>query len=388
MNENNSPEQMEAQDDEISLLDLLQVLVDNARLLIFGPLLIGLSALGISFTITPTYTAVTSIMTPQQQQSGVAAGLSQLGALAGAAGAAAGIKNPTDLYVGLLKSRTIADQMVNRFKLMDVYETEFKEDARKSLDSATNASAGKDGLITIAVDDKDPKRAAALANAYVQELSALTGKLAVTEAQQRRKFLAQELAKAKQNLVRTEAALGRTGVGESFLKMNPQAIGEGIATIKAQVMAKEVQLSSMRGYLTSESPDFRQAQQELSALRAQLNKAEQNTTTGDNTDYINRYRDFKYSEVLYEQIAKQYELARIDESRDGAVIQVVDLAEPPERKSKPKKALIAILATLAAFFVLVLFTFIRESLKKAGQDPESAAKLENLRGAFLRIFRK
>lgn len=388
MNQNSLPDQMDVQDDEISLLDLLQVLVENARLLILGPLLIGLSALGISFTITPTFTATTSIMTPQQQQGAAAAALAQLGALAGAAGAAAGIKNPADLYVGLLKSRTIADQMVQRFKLMEVYETEFREDARKSLGSATNASAGKDGLITITVDDTDPKRAAALANAYVQELSALTGKLAVTEAQQRRKFLAQELAKAKQNLVRTEAALGRTGAGESLLKMNPEAIGEGIATIKAQVMAKEVQLSSMRGYLTPESPDFRQAQQELSALRGQLSKAEQNSTAADNTDYINRYRDFKYSEVLYEQLAKQYELARIDESRDGAVIQVVDPAEPPERKSKPKKALIAILATLAAFFVLVLFTFIRESLKKAGQDPESAAKLDNLRGAFLRVFRR
>lgn len=314
-------------------------------------------------------------MTPQQQQSAAAAALAQLGALAGAAGAASGIKNPADMYVGLIKSRTIADRMVDRFKLMDVYEEEYREDARKNLATKSVISAGKDGLITIAVDDRDPKRAAAMANAYVEELSALNGSLALTEAQQRRQFFEKELVKAKKNLVRAELALGGAGVSENVLKFNPEALGEGLATLKAQVVAKEVQLSSMRGYLTANSPDFRQARQELAALRAQLAKAANNPPTGGNADYINRYRDFKYNEVLFEQLARQYELAKIDESREGTVIQVVDAAQPPERKSKPKKAQIAILVALSSGFVLLLFVFIRRALENASQNPEAAAKL-------------
>ena len=375
------------EDDEISLLDILQVLAENARLLILGPLVVGLAALGLSFLITPTFTATTRIMTPQQQQSGAAAVLAQLGGLAGMAGAAAGIKNPADMYVGLIKSRTVADGMIERFQLMDVYGADVREDARKMLAGHSSISAGKDGFITIAVDDPDPKRAAAMANAYVEELSNLTASLAVTEAQQRRFFFEKELAKAKENLVRTETALGGAGVSESMLKFNPAAMGEGLATLKAQIVAKEVQLSSMRGYLTANSPEFRQAQQELAALRAQLAKVEEIPPAGGNADYINRYRDFKYNEVLFEQLAKQYELAKIDESREGTIIQVVDAAEPPERKSKPKKAQIAVLATLASGFILLLFIFIRRALQNAGQDPTSAAKLSAVRAGFGRVLK-
>ena len=374
-------------DDEISLLDILQILAENARLLIFGPLIAGLAALGVAFLITPTFTATTRIVTPQQEQSMATAALAQLGALAGVAGAVAGIKNPADMYIGLLKSRTIADRMLDRFKLMDVYEEKYREEARKDLDKRTSISAGKDGLITIEVDDHDPTRAAAMANAYVEELSTLTGSLAVTEAQQRRLFFEKELAKAKVDLVRAEAALGSTGISENMLKFNPETLGEGVATLKAQVVAKEVQLSSMRGYLTENSPDFRQAQQELAALRAQLAKADQSRPSGGNAEYINRYRDFKYYEELFGQLAKQFELAKIDESRDGAVIQVVDTAQPPERKSKPQKALIAILTTLATGFALVLFVFVRRALQNADQDPESTAKLAAVRAGFGRVLK-
>jgi uncharacterized protein involved in exopolysaccharide biosynthesis len=384
----NSAKQSSMQDDdEISLLDILQVVAENARLLILGPLLIGLAALGWAYTIPPTFTATTRIMTPQQQQSAASAALAQLGALAGMTGAAAGIKNPADTYVALLKSRTLADRMIERFKLMDVHKAQYRDDVRNALGGATRVSAGKDGLITIEFDDRDPKRAAAMANAYVEELSVLTGSLVVTEAQQRRLFFEKELVKAKENLARAEAALGGAGAGESVLKFNPEALGEGLATLKAQVVAKEVQLSSMRGYLTANSPDFRQTQQELAALRAQLAKAGHSRPSGGNADYINRYRDFKYNEVLFEQLARQYELAKIDESREGAIIQVVDAAEPPERKSKPKKAQIAILATLAGGFVLLLFVFVRRALQNAGRDPESAAKLAAVRAGFGRALK-
>ena len=145
----------------------------------------------------------------------------------------------------------------------------------------------------------------------------------------------------------------------------------------AQVVAKEVQLGAMRNYLTESAPDFKRTQSELAALRAQLGSAEKDTAgTSSGGDYVTKYREFKYYETLFGLMTKQYEIARIDESREGAVIQVVDKALPPERKSKPKKALIVVIATLATGLLLLLFVFARHALLNARHDPETAQKLD------------
>jgi tyrosine-protein kinase Etk/Wzc len=369
------------EDDEISLLDLLQVVADNLRLLVLGPLAAGLLALGISFAIPPTFTATTKFMPPQQQQSGAAAMLQSLGALGGLAGAAAGgIKNPADQYVAFLKSRTVQDALVDRFKLTERYETKFREDARKELGANALIASGKDGLITIDANDKDPQFAAQLANAHVEELGRLMSRLALTEAQQRRQFFEKQLANAKDNLIKAEQALKTSGVNSSALKASPQAAVEGLAKLQAAITAQEIKLASMRGYLTESAPDFKQAQTEMSALRSQLARSEKETpANGGDSDYIAKFRDFKYNETLFELFAKQYEMARVDESREGAVIQVVDIAQPPERKSKPKKGMIAGVTTLVVVFALLLFVFIREALRGVAQTPESAEKVTRLR---------
>jgi tyrosine-protein kinase Etk/Wzc len=374
-------------EDEISLLDLLHTVVDNLRLLVLGPLLVGLVALGISFVITPTFTATTKFLPPQQQQSAAAAMLQSLGALGGLAGAATGLKNPNDQFVSFLQSRTLQDTLIERFNLMERYEAEFQEEARNELSANTRINAGKDGLITVEVDDREPAFAAELANAHVQELTLLLGRLAVTEAQQRRLFFEKQLGDAKTKLTQAEQALQASGVNMSALKANPQAAVEGLAQLQASITAQEVKLATMRSYLTENAPDFRQAMTELNALRAQLRQAEasQPKTPGD-SDYVAKYRDFKYYETLFELFAKQYELARVDESREGAVIQVLDVAQAPERKSKPKKAMIAVLATLASGFALLLYVFVRQALRNAAQDAEAATKLQHLRAAWSRAL--
>jgi uncharacterized protein involved in exopolysaccharide biosynthesis len=379
------------EDDEISLLDLLQVVVDNLRLLVLGPLLIGLAALGISFSIPPTFTATTKFMPPQQQQGGAAAMLSSLGALGGLAGAASGLKNPADQYVAFLKSRSVQDALVERFKLTERYESELKQDARTALGANVLVASGKDGLITIDASDRDPQFAADLANAHVQELGNLLSRLAVTEAQQRRLFFEKQLAGAKDSLVKAERALKASGVSSSVLKANPAAAVEGLAKLKAALTAQEITLASMRGYLSDTAPEFKQALNELAALRAQLARAsteEASTGVGgaNESDYIARYRDYKYFETLFELFAKQLEVAKLDEAREGAVIQVVDAAQAPERKSKPKKAQIAMIATFASGFALLLFVFIRQALRGAGADAESAQKLQKLRTAWRRAL--
>jgi tyrosine-protein kinase Etk/Wzc len=375
------------EDDEISLLDLLQTIVENLRLLILGPLLVGLTALGISFAIAPTFTASTKFMPPQQQQSMAASMLAGLGALGGLAGAATGLKNPNDQYVAFLKSRSVQDALIDRFKLMEMYESEFRDDARLALAANVEVAAGKDGLITVEVSDKDPAFAAELANAHIEELQNLLKRLAVTEAQQRRVFFEKQLASAKDGLVKAEQTLQASGVSASILKSSPEAAIEGVAKLKAAITAQEIKLSSMRGYLAETAPDFKQALTELSALRAQLAKQERDepagtVSAGKGKDYIAAYRDYKYFETLFELFAKQFEMAKLDEAREGAVIQVLDPALVPERKSKPKKALIAVLATLASGFALLLFVFVRQALRNAGQSTETADKLKNLHQAW------
>jgi uncharacterized protein involved in exopolysaccharide biosynthesis len=373
------------EDDEISLLDLALVLAENWKLLVFGPLAAGLVALGVSFLIPPTFTAKTSIITPQQQQGAAAMLASQLGgvgALGGAAGAIAGIRNPADTYVALLKSRTVADTLIARFELQRIYETDFLEETRKTLSERSRVTAGKDGLISVEVDDRDPKRAADLANAYIVQMEQLISRLAVTEAGRRRMFFDKQLKQAKDDLTRAEIVLRAEGVSEAVLKSAPQSALEPLARLKALVTATEVRVSAMRGSMTDSNPELRQAERELHALRSQLTQAQKSDAklaTGTGAEYIARYRDFKYQEMLFELMAKQYEIARLDEAKEGPLVQVVDPATPPERKSKPKRAVLASIAILASTILLLALFTLKHSFNLAEARPGAAAKLSRLR---------
>lgn len=375
-------------DDDISLLDLLRVVVENLRLLVVGPLAVGVLALGITYLIPPVYTASVKFLPPQQQQSAAAAMLQNLGALGGLAGVTAGIKNPNDQFVALLKSRSLQDALIDEFQLRERYDDKFKVDARRSLEENTHIVVGKENLITIDVDDKDPEFAATLANAHVVEFKKLLTRLALTEAQQRRAFFETQLARVKENLVKAEVVLKASGVNTSSLKSSPATAMGALAQLQAQITAQEVKLASMRGYLTDTAPQFKQAQTELAAYREQLTKAERGSVPSPDNEagYVERYRDFKYQETLFELFAKQLELAKVDESREGATIQIVDPAEPPERKSKPKRSLIAALATLCAGFLLLLYVFGRNACRAAAQDQDSAAKLSQLNRAWSRAI--
>ena len=374
-------------DDEISLLNLLQVVVDNLRLLVLGPLVCGLAALGYSFTIPPTYTAKTQFLPPHQQQSSAANMLASLGALGGLAGAATGLKSPADQYIAFMKSVTVQDALIERFKLVEKYDAKLKTDARTTLTGSVRIASGKDGLISVEVDDKDPKFAADLANAHLEELRNLLGRLAVTEAQQRRMFFEKQLQITKENFTKADLALKSSGINSSVLKSNPASAVEAVARLKAGISVQEVKLGTMRNYLTESSPDFKQALSELASLKSQLAKAEkEEPASKDANDYVARYREYKYQETMFELFVKQFELAKVDESREGAVIQVLDIAEPPERKTKPKKATIAIIATLASGFALLLFVFVRSTLKNASQDEETKLRMAALKDSWIRAL--
>lgn len=347
-------------DPGISLFDLIKIVAVRWKLVVFGSLLAGLSAFGIASLIPPTFTARTTLL-PPQQQSGAATALSQLGALAGLAGGAAGIKNPADQYVGLMQSATVSDRIIDEFKLMEVYRAKYRQDARKELTANVQISAGKkDGLLTVEVNDHDPERAAGIANAYVAGLRYVTSTLAVSEAQQRRAFFETHLQQTKDKLTKAQIALQGSGINQGTLKAEPKAAAEGYARLRAELTSAEVRLQTMKRMLSENSPELLQQQALLEALRGEIRRmGQQDAPSGQSDEYITKYREFKYQETLFELFARQYEIARLDESREGALIQVLDVATPPERKSKPRRAAIAMAATFLVGFMLAMAVLAR-----------------------------
>lgn len=367
-------------DNGIDLMELLTILAVRWRLLLVAPIAAGALTLGGSYLIAPTYTAKTTFLPPQQQQSSAASALASLGALSGLAGGMAGIKSPADQYVALMQSNNVEDRIVDRFKLMEIYGTQYRFQARQALEQRVRISLGKkDGLITVEVDAKNPQMAADIANMHVTELRRLTSELALTEAQQRRAFFEGELKRTQIKLIEAQQILQSSGFNPGALKAEPKAAAEGYATLKAQATAAEIKLQTMRRSLADTAPDLQQQATLLGALRAQLSKLEGATSaTRNDSDYIGRYREYKYQETLFELFSKQFEMARLDESREGALIQVVDLATPPEHKSKPKRASIAIATTFAALLILSLGVLIRHIWRESKARPGNADKFSRL----------
>ena len=381
-----TPAGVEFADEEhsTSLLEATVPLAEHWKLLVIGPLVAGLAAFGIASLIPPTYTATTTLLPPQQQQSSTSSLLSSLGGLASLAGGA-GLRTPAEQYVSLMQSNTVSDRMIDQFKLMEVYDPKYRFEARLVLARNVHITIGKkDGLITVEVDDKSPQRAAAMANRYVDELRRMTDTIAVSEAQQRRKFFELQLRQTQEKLVQAQQALQASGFTEGALKAEPKSAGDAYARLRAEQTAAEVRLQTLRGSLSDNAPEVQQQQGTVLALRSQVAKLATPAGVASGPDYVGKYREFKYQETLFDLFARQYELARVDESREGGLIQVVDAAVPPEWKSKPKRLLIAVGTMIASGFILTAALLIRKSWHAAVADPRNAKQIEQLRNAFRR----
>lgn len=338
-------------------------------LLTFGPIAAGLLALGATYLVPPTFTASTTFIPPQQGQNSAAAALASLGTLASLAGAPVSTRSSADQIVSLLSSVSVSDRIVDQFGLLDAYGKRFRVDARRALANNVRITLGKrDGLITLEVDDHSPQRAADMANRYVEELRRITSTLAVTEAQQRRAFFEQQLKKSRDRLVSAQQALQSSGYGSGALKAEPRAAADSYAKLKAEVASAEIRLNTLRGSLTDSAPEVRQQLGTLVALREQLSKLERASNDGS-SDYVSKYRDFKYEEAMMEVYARQFELARLDESKEGALIQVVDPAQVPELKSRPKRLQAAAQVAAATAALALLFVAARHLLRSSRPSP-------------------
>lgn len=365
----------------IDLLEIAIVLVENLKPLIIGPLVAGAVSLGVTYLLPPTFTARTTFAPPLQQQSiAAASALAALGPLAGLVGGAGGMKNPADQYVALMQSTTVQDRLIDQHKLIQVYRARFRFEARDELRDKVRVSLGKkDGLITVEVDDEDPERAASLANGHVDELRRMITVLVVTEAQQRRLFFEQQLTRSKDRLKKAQELLQASGFSQGALQTEPRAAADSYVRLKALVVAAEVRLQTMRSFLNENAVEFLNQQAALTALRGQLNRAEQITDLKPSSDYISKFREFKYEEALFDLFARQYEIARLDESREGGLIQVVDAAQKPEWKSKPKRALTAMIAMGATLIALIAFFVIRRSWYQIAMQPEAVTRIARFR---------
>lgn len=370
--------------DEIGVLDLLIVLARHKWLILGLPLLAAIAAAVLSLVLAPTYRSTATLLPPQQAQSSAAALLSQLGGAAGMMAGAAGLKNPNDLYVGMLKSRTVADKLVQRFSLMKVYETTSPEKTRLRLSDNTAVSAAKNGMISIDVEDEDGQRAAQLANAYVDELMKLTRVLAVTQAAQRRLFFERQLEQSKNNLAQAEFGLKRALDTHGVISVDSetQAVVATLARLRARISAKEIELDSMQAFVTQNNQQYKRGQEELRSLKAELSQLENgrsgsaapSVTRPEGLENIKVLREVKYHQMLYELLAKQYEMARLDEASDSAVIQVLDAAAVPERRVKPKRAQMVLFTAIGALFLAVLLAFAKEYFARLRQAPAHQEK--------------
>jgi tyrosine-protein kinase Etk/Wzc len=419
--DNNLPaHNQRSDDDEINLMDIMLVIAKYNRFIIAFTAVAIVLALIYVLVVPYSYTARTVILPPQtKSDSSMGALVGNLGGLNAMPGAGAlGLKNPSDMYLGMLKSRTVADRVIAKLDLQQHYKTKTMTKTREVLKFASNISAGKDGFITVEYTHKDPVMAANIANAYIRELDALNSILAVTEAAKRRLFYEKQIKETSVSLSQAEAAMKQTqrktgwyefggfdlamasagsgGSGGGLVAQGAARVNSSVIMkaeeIRAQITLKELDLASKRAYMTEQNPQYVSSLATLAALKANLTKLEggANALGADvkvpvsqlsdiGFAYIHQMRDLKYKQSLLELYSKQFEMAKMDEAKESPLVQVVDKAVPPEERSSPKRAQMMVIATLLALVISIMLAFIMDALDSAKQKPESVERLNLLR---------
>lgn len=387
---------------EISGIEILTQLAHRKWLIVKVTSTAMLAGVTLSLLSPVLYTAVTKLMPPQQAPSSTSMLMSQLtGAggnpLAAMTAAGLGLKNPNDIYIGLLNSRPVADAVIRKFGLAMVYRAQDMTAARKRLAANTEVTSEGNGFISVSFTDTDKSRVAAIANAYIEEFRKLTKDLAVTEASQRRFFYEEQLNQARALLVAAEASFVEVQQSKGLVQLDAQAktMIQGAANLRAQVAAKRVQLQALRSSSTERNPDVELAERELSSLQTEAARLEQkgdssgiaNLGLGDvpgaGLEYIRADHELKYRQAMFDLLMKQYEGARLDEAKDAAIIQVVEPAIEPDHKTSPKRTLIVLLFTLAGFFTGVVLAVLLWWKDRAQSDPYVAAQYLQLRRALV-----
>lgn len=385
--------------EDLTFLDVLLIVTQRKKLVTIVTAICAGIALILAFALPPSYTATVIILPPQgntSMSSMLASQPAGVGsAVSGMAGSMLGMKNINDMYVSVLKSRTVEDAVIQRYGLQSEYRNAYLAETRKALERHTKIDGStKDGLIRLNFSDRNSNRAAEIANGYIEQFRDLSEHLAITEASQRRVVFENQLEKTKIDLENADEALKRTQLSTGMVQVDGQARAmiESAARLRAQIVAKEVQIEAMRSYAGDENPALTQAQTELDGLREQFNKlvGSKGGSADDlflpkgevpqaRLEYVRRLRDVKYYEAIFDVLAKQLELAKLDETREGALIQIVDPAVPPEQKSFPKRGLFTLAGLALGFTLGIMLALLEGGLARMQHNPVTKGKLDLLR---------
>jgi tyrosine-protein kinase Etk/Wzc len=384
---------------EVDLIDLAALLLrEKKTILKFAVILLVLTVIVVYLVMKPMYTAEAVFLPPQNSPgSSMALQLaSQLGPL-GAVGSLGGLKSPGDVYVGILGSRTIADGLVKKFDLQKIYKTKKLSDSIKVLQKRSTFTAGKNTLVTIKVDDHDPKLAAELANGYLDALHEQNGRLALTEAAQRRLFFEQQLDREKNALADAEVDLKKTQETTGLIVPSGQAQVqiEEMGQIRAQIASHQVELAALKQGATDQNPQVVRLQTQIAGLQQELQRLQNDPSRHQlgsvqlstanvpelALEYVRKQREVKYHETLFELISKQYEAARLDESRDAPMLQVIDRAVIPDRKSGLPRTLMVLAGGMLGGFLGIIWVILKRFVITMKKDPVNATRLEELRRA-------
>jgi len=362
------------------LFDYLMVILRYKKMIFFTTFGVAILAVLVILLMPNIYTAKAMIIPSDDDTGNMGALLSQLGGLVGMGGTAGGAitaKTTGNLYVTMLKSETIKDAIIDRFKLIDLYEAKYRADVYKTLDKIADISLGKkDGVITIMVDDENPKRAAGMANAYVEELGKLAAGLSMTGAGKNRLFLEKRIAEARADLSRAEDSLKSFQSRNKAISVSDQAQATiaGVAQLRAQLAIKEVELGTLKRQYTDTSQEVKTAKATVANLRAQIGGLEGKgggsssiPSVGNmpqlGQEYMRLMREFKIQEAVVEMLTKQYEVSKLSEVKDVAPFQVLQKASVPERRTKPKRVKFVALAGMFTFVLTILAVFSLESFR-------------------------
>ena len=380
------------------------------RALLGKALVVGFAAgVLIALLIPSRYESTVQLMPPDSQSNSGLAMLAALtaktnGGVGAIAGDVLGIKSSGSLFIGILRSRTVEDRLIDRFQLKKVYRAKLDEDARKELAQNSGASEDrKSGIITLTVDDRDRQRARALAMAYVEELNRLVAELSTSSAHRERVFLEERLAAVKQDLDQASHELGEFSSKNATIDLKEQGRVEveAAATLQGALMAAESQRQALQAVYTPNNVRVRAAQAQVAELRRQLEKL---SGKGDEADaktdnspaalypslrklpmlgakYAELYRRVKIQEVVFETLTQQYEIAKVQEAKETPSVKMLDEANLPEHRSFPPRTLITLLCGFVALLGVSVWMVVRQRWERTGStDPKKQFAQEVFHG--------
>jgi tyrosine-protein kinase Etk/Wzc len=391
---------------EVHFLDYLISLAKHSRMIIFASVAVTVLVYIYLFCSPNTYKATARLLPPQQNLTLSAQLLDSLGARVSPGGGAGlgmggmasnllGLKSSGDIYVAMMTSEAVFDPIIARFHLKKLYKDKYLEDARKTLSKNVRITAGKkDSILVIEVTCTTPQMAAQMANAFIEELDRLLKHLSLEEAKARMAFLEKERLQASQNLAKVEESLRHFREKNSLLQIDTQTKGtiEYIARLRAEIDTKAVSIQVLRQQATPLNYDVVRAETEIKGLKEKLLSAESQLenclsdfclpakkTPGVGLEYLRLFREAKFQEHRYELYTKLVEVARLDIVRDVAVVQVLTLSTPPERRSN-KRLFPSILAGMLTFFMMIIVAFGVEYIQCLNNRGDEAHRLTVLKG--------